>query len=252
MVGPCYAQILIPKPDRDADNSLGAKELSLPAGLTFLKIGLGHGLQNYTCANTNAGTNATSAGALAVLYDVTDYFPGASNGLSQSDWEGLPQQLLFGQGIPLHLQDPSAAIPGSFKLVNKATEAGYGAVVGNPFLPDADLNAGGLPHLKFLGRHYFDASSSPTFDLSAAQLFGSLAKVDDIPAPADADKGILQTAAVDWLRLNDNQKGLSKGVQSVYRVLTAGGASEVCSTVGALSGSVPYAALYYFYGPALS
>ncbi len=65
-----------------------------------------------------------------------------------------------------------------------------------------------------------------------------MAKFDGIPAPSGADPGILETSAVDWLRLNDNLKGISKGVQSVYRVITAGGGSETCDSVGASSGSV--------------
>ncbi len=230
----------------------GPKELSAPTNLTFLRIGLGHGLQNYTCKDFNPGTNASSVGALAVLYDVTEYYPGRSLGLSADAWNDLPSQLLFGQDIPLNLQNPSAGLPGSDASADKASEAGYGAVVANPFIADADLNVAGFPALKFLGRHYFDANGSPTFDLTAAALLGSVAKFDGIPAPSGADPGILETSAVDWLRLNDNLKGISKGVQSVYRVITAGGGSETCDSVGASSGSVPYAAFYYFYGPAPS
>ncbi len=189
-------------------------------------------------------------GALAVLYDVTDYFPGAPKGLSPDEWNDLPRKLLSSQSIPLNLQNSSAAFPSSLQRFSKATEAGYGAVVGNPFLADTDLYVDNLPHLRFLARHYFDVNSSPTFDLmSSSGLFASVAKAGDVAAPAGSDPGLLLTGAVDWLRLNDNGKGLGKGVSSVYRVVTAGGKSESCSTIGALSGSVPYTAFYMFYGP---
>lgn len=105
--------------------------------------------------------------------------------------------------------------------------------------------------LPFLGVHYFDAASSPTFDLRAkAGLLASVAKKDVAKAPQPQDKGVLATGAVDWLRLPDNGKGLSQGVGAVYRVVTAGGAAQGCATSGAGAGSVPYAAQYWFYGTA--
>ena len=221
--------------------------LSQPTGLKLLKIAVGHGLQNYTCSA--GAVNASSAGALAVLYDVTRLYPGSGPGsMKQADWDRMATTVLFGQNIPLNLQNPSAAPPGSPTTPNKAAESGYGAVEAAPFIAPAPLNVQGLPPIPFLGHHYFDISNIPTFDLPTASLRASVGKTDDIKAPTNAEKGILGTAAVDWLRLNDNGKGLGKGVQSVYRVITAGGASLPCADVGAAKGSVPYAAFYWFYG----
>lgn len=75
-----------------------------------------------------------------------------------------------------------------------------------------------------------------------------MAKADNVPAPGSADSGILGTGAVDWLRLVDDGSGKSDGIAVVYRVATAGGVAEACSSSGVGEGSVPYAAMYWFYG----
>jgi hypothetical protein len=213
------------------------------------KIAIGHGIQNYTCGAANG--SSTAKGALAVLYDVTNLYPGTPvTGLSAADFDGLSKQILYGQDLPLNLQNKAAAPPGSQTAPNALPEASYGAVVGQPFLPPVDSRLGAIA-LPYLGVHYFDVLSRPTFDLKAkAGLFASVQKVDVVTAPATAEKGILGTGAVQWLRLPDNGAGLGVGLGEVYRVVTAGGAAQACSTSGAGSGSVPYAAQYWFYGAA--
>lgn len=212
----------------------------------MVKIAVGHGLQNYTCANSSAPTVAT--GALAALYDVTALYPGtAGTGLDADAWNTLPSTILWTQDIPLNLQDTDAANPGSHSTPNVVSESLYGANVANPFpSPATDLSVGSVT-ASFLGHHYFDINGTPTFDLVAAGLLGSVSKTGDVKPPAGADAGLLNSGAVDWLQLRDTGKGVSKGVTLVYRVLTAGGASEACSAVNATSGSVPYAAFYWFF-----
>ena len=86
------------------------------------------------------------------------------------------------------------------------------------------------------------------FDLSPSGMAASVLKVGSVSAPEGADKGVLDTGAVAWLRLTESGKGLSKGVNLVYRVMTAGGNGEACGTEGVgETQSVPYAALYWFY-----
>ena len=80
-------------------------------------------------------------------------------------------------------------------------------------------------------------------------------KTGNVAAPKDADKGVLNTGAVAWLKLADTGKGMSKGVNLVYRVLTAGGNPEACDsaavsakeTEGVQVQSVPYTTFYWFY-----
>jgi hypothetical protein len=62
-------------------------------------------------------------------------------------------------------------------------------------------------------------------------------KTGDLRAPTSANKGPTGTGAVDWLQLQD--KGGSRGITEVYRVVTAGGAAPaVYMATGIVS--VPY------------
>ncbi|KAK1756808.1 hypothetical protein QBC47DRAFT_169705 [Echria macrotheca] len=222
----------------------GASELPAPpANVTLKKIAVGHGIQNYTCGSDITAA-ANSSGALAVLYDVTPLYPGTPRtGLAQAAFDTLTTTTLWTQAIPLNLIDPAAAAPGVV-LSSKS----YGATA-SPFPPKADLKLGNMPPIKFLGHHYFDASNTPTFDLSAAGLLANVVKAHDDAPPANADKGPLGTGAVKWLQLVDSNKGISKGATMVYRVITAGGVAESCATTGAgATTSVPYTAFYWFYG----
>jgi hypothetical protein len=82
--------------------------------LTVTYVGLGHGIQNYTCASENA----TAIGALAVIYDITPLYPGMTSiSLSAEDFNGLSANVLWNSAIPLnwnHMQCPRSAIPHTF------------------------------------------------------------------------------------------------------------------------------------------
>lgn len=222
--------------------STGANDLPLPlAGLVLKKIALGHGIQNYTCSATNPSATADAKGALAVLYDVTPLYPGTpKTGLDS--FSTLTTTVIHSQDIPLNLANPDAAIAGF-----EGTSLDYLAKP-SPFIAPADLDLG-TTTLKFLGHHYFDKDSTPTFDLFKAGLKASVVKQTSTPVPAGADAGPLGTGAVAWLLLKDSEKGLSNGVSLVYRVITAGGNPELCKDTGLGSvTSVPYTAFYWFYG----
>ncbi|KAK0726944.1 hypothetical protein B0T26DRAFT_637671, partial [Lasiosphaeria miniovina] len=210
-------------------------QLSAPdAGLVLKKIAIGHGIQNYTCTDSAPATTASAIGALAILYDVTSLFPGTlRTGLSNATWNDFPKNLLYGKPVPLNLINPNT---------------GYGATA-SPFPRAADLTLGNI-RASFLGHHYFDQFGSPTFELLTVNLKASVKKLEGFNAPATADKGILNTGAVQWLKLIDNGKGFNKGLTTVYRVVTAGGAAEACSKIGpGVVDSVPYTTYYWFYGP---
>ncbi|KAI0383366.1 hypothetical protein F5Y04DRAFT_33451 [Hypomontagnella monticulosa] len=205
-------------------------QLAGPDTATLKHILVGHGIQNYTCSA--AGANASSFGALAVVWDITALYPGSSPAaLSQADFAGLTSKVLRTTPLPLNL-----------------AASGVGADIASPFPAPADLSVDGIPApMKFLGHHFFDSANTPTFDLSGAndgELFKGK-KDAGVTAPSDADKGVDPvTGAVDWLRLSD--KGTSTGVSLVYRVLTAGGNPEPCTDAGT-SQSIPYAAQYWIY-----
>jgi hypothetical protein len=214
--------------------------------MKLLKIAVGHGIQNYTCASATA--NATAIGALAILYDITELYPGTpGTGINATVFSALSSTILNSQELPLNLLNGSAG--GEPGKVGGFPEAAFGADPTEPFPnEDEDLDLGGL-ELPFLGRHYFDINNAPTFDLlQEAKLLAVVAKKDAVNAPGTADKGLLGTGAVAWLRLLDG--GKSQGVTAVYRVVTAGGSPQPCSTSGQGAGSVPYAAQYWFYGSA--
>lgn len=229
----------------------GSTNLPAPStNLTLKYLAVGHGIQNYTCASANA--SAVNVGALAVLYDATPLYPGtASTGMDSDAFNNISSSVLWSQAIPLNLVNPAA---GAVNAAVSSSEVDYQASTTNPFpSPAADLSAGGVT-AKFLGHHYFDSQSSPTFDLSGVTggLLLSAAKIGDVKAPSTADKGLLATGAVDWLELGDNGRGISNGLSNVYRVVTAGGVAEACSISGVNPTgqvfSVPYVAEYWFYG----
>ncbi|ETS81182.1 hypothetical protein PFICI_06184 [Pestalotiopsis fici W106-1] len=209
----------------------GTSELPAANG-TLIAVAVGHGIQNYTCSA--AGVTATSIGALAVLYDITDIY----SSLSADEQTQLPVNVLRTTDLPLNLAettDPSNP---------------YAADTADPFpADDADLTVEGVDGpLSVLGRHYFDAALTPTFDLYNADggdgLLFKGGKLSGVKAPASADPGLLNTGAVDWLQLGD--KGASIGLTEVYRVVTAGGGPLTCDEAGQVF-SVPYASQYWFY-----
>ncbi|KAI5925177.1 hypothetical protein F4810DRAFT_91965 [Camillea tinctor] len=215
----------------------GPTPLTSPGNATLKHIAIGHGIQNYTC--TAAGATASSIGALAVLWEITDLYPGSGDdAMSSAAWTVFPPKVLRTTALPFNISVSSSV------AATTNTSA--------PFLFPApvELTVDGLAApLSFLGHHYFDEQNVPTFDLPAAittstsELFKGK-KDQGVAAPADADPGLDDTGAVDWLRLSD--KGGSEGISLVYRVLTAGGGPSACTEAGQAE-SIPYTAMYWFY-----
>ncbi|KAI0133959.1 hypothetical protein BJ170DRAFT_180418 [Xylariales sp. AK1849] len=199
----------------------------LPAANGTLKhIVVGHGIQNYTCSAE--GANATSVGALAVLYDITSIY----SSLTTEQRTNLPINVLRTTDLPLN-------------LAGSDDTNEYAADVANPFKADANITIDGISEpLAVLGHHYFDTSLTPTFDLYAAGDLFKGGKLNGVKAPSTADPGLLNTGAVDWIQLGD--KGASKGLTETYRVVTAGGNSKACTSAGQTI-SVPYASQYWYY-----
>ncbi|KAK0619209.1 hypothetical protein B0T14DRAFT_537089 [Immersiella caudata] len=222
----------------------GASELpAAPSNLVLKKIILGHGIQNYSCAADPTAT-PVAKGALAALYDITPLYPnGKPQSLSIDGFNALTSTVLWTQDLPLNLGNPAAAVAGA---VLSSTQ--YGATT-SPFKAPKDLTIPNLAPLKYAGRHYFDSTGTPNFDLTGpGNLKAHVVKKDGVAVPAGADKGPLNTGAVQWLLLGDSDLGISNGVKLVYRVVTAGGVAESCSTTGEGLSSVPYTAQYWFYG----
>lgn len=212
-----------------------AKELAAPpAGTTLKFIGLGLGIQNYTCADI--GASAAATGALAMLYDVTSLYPGQSRkSLSQEAFDALTSTALRTHDIPLNFNSSTD---------DRVEPSSPGASLTDPFTADAPLQLDGLDPIPFLGHHFFNSGGVPQFVLDSGAVNYLGRKDDNISAPSTADPGPQNTGAVDWLQLGA-QDG-SVGAVELYRVLTAGGDSHGCASAAG-GDSTTYSALYWFY-----
>lgn len=174
-------------------------------------ITIGHGVQNYTCSSPSTNSTPKAVGALATLYDVT------SLGLLNPD---------LASSLP--------ALAASYPLTSSF------------IVPNTPLNLKDVGTFPVVGGHFFNADATPVFDLftTGSRIFSKA--VQKIKAPAEADRGLEQTGAVDWLALGAKEG--SVGLSQVFRVDTAGGNPPV--DCGGIDGvvSVPYAAAYHFYG----
>ncbi|KAL6721419.1 hypothetical protein ACLMJK_000522 [Lecanora helva] len=187
----------------------GITSLPSPTG-TLKAITVGRGTQNYTCTSpTDSSTTAIPTPvAIGAKADLLDASP-------------LLRLLPPAEGIKILDLLPSY-------LVNFDTSL---------------LAAYSIP---LLGHHYFNSDGQPTFDLGDTG-FLIAKKTGSISAPAGACPGSLGKGfgAVDWLSLVD--AGGSRGLGSVYRVVTAGGKAP--PTCQGISGDieVQYSALYWFF-----
>jgi len=192
------------------DLPTGQTQLVTPTTKTSF-IGIGVGVQNYTCGTT--GTFA-SAGAVAELFDISclksSQFNEATD-LAFDIWEALPSHLTAQDVIK------------EFTLIKNPVVLGQHFFITNP------LTGTGL---------------SPKWDFTSASEKGHSdafvvgAKVGDIPAPSNSGKN------VDWLALNG---ALGDLANQVFRIETRGGQPPTSCTAGATT-SVKYVSQYWLFG----
>lgn len=205
-----------------------------PEGSKLLHIALGFGIQNYTCASVGASPAAT--GALAMLYDITSFYPGqSSQSLSQKDWDSLTSRVLQTHDVPLNFNSSTEG---------RVEPDSPGASQTDPFTKDAplDLECSKAP---FLGHHLFNSAGVPEFILDGGKINVLAGKDAGVDAPANADKGPDGTGAVAWLKLSAKE-GTVGDAKLVYRVSTAGGNSHGCGNAAGQD-STKYTAMYWFY-----
>jgi len=187
----------------------GSMSLPSPAsGLTLQAIGLGRGIQNYTCSSSSATATPVSIGAVATLYDATQILPSASASQEQ-------QGLNF---LSTYLVD----------------------------VPSTVLAASGLPvlgqhYFDTTGTATFDLGSTGL--LKGAKV-GDIAAPSSASKGA-MDQGY---GAVDWLALTAKAGMVSTNLGEVYRLQTAGGKPAVTCDGQSTTIEVQYSAQYWFYG----
>ncbi|KAJ3981916.1 putative malate dehydrogenase [Lentinula detonsa] len=177
-------------------------------------IGLGVGMQNYTCGS--AGTYL-STGALADLFDVS---------------------CLVGQSSFNTLQTTA------FAVWNSSTSTSVSST------SDVLSSAGVLSSPIILGQHYFitnpvtGSGLSPKWDFTSNALAGNAdafvvaTKVDDVAAPTGS-------ADVDWLYLTNLTGTLAN---EVYRIDTQGGQPPASCMAGSADITVKYTSMYWLTG----
>lgn len=189
------------------------------SNVTLKYIGLGVGVQNYTCASTTS--TPKSIGALATIFDLTAY-------LEKTD--DLTTDI---SNKYLEAYQDIACTEDASDISNNACEERINSL-----------------HLPLLGKQFFadiNGAGVPSFQLYNGEFLSSQ-KVGDVSAPAGSYAGANGAGAVDWLFLVQDGTGLSVGLTEAYRINTAGGdaLSTGCSA-GAAEISVKYAAEYWLY-----
>lgn len=196
--------------------------LTLPSNsnVSLQYVGLGVGIQNYSCSSTTATPKAI--GAIATVFDITDYM--MQCGIAQSAELGV------------------AYLKAYNKLACRASQ--------NLDVNQCQLKAN-YEHLDQFGQHWFGDVAGvgvPFFSLPGRG-FLSAQKVGDVPAPAGAfDGGKNGFGAVDWLFLPSDGSSRTRRFSEIYRINTAGGAPDPngCSS-GDMVLSSKYTAQYWYY-----
>ncbi|KAF1836519.1 hypothetical protein BDW02DRAFT_566949 [Decorospora gaudefroyi] len=196
-------------------------ELPCPDDSLALKyVVLGIGTQNYTCTSGDPNAAPGTTGAYATLYDIGSKL----NRDRMAKWK-------IGSIAPLALSLSEWA----------------------PQLVDISLRSQGYENMA--GHHFFadvETVNTPTFafdQLRAPYPLTQVAKINATAAPAHACPGKNGLPAVSWLYLQ-HKTGISQGgINTVYRVETAGGNKPDTCKGMPKSWETKYAAQYWVYGP---
>jgi hypothetical protein len=106
-----------------------------------------------------------------------------------------------------------------------------------------------LGYGKVVGHHFFQSRenvSTPTFAFDATSEspypIAEVTKINAIDAPELAYPGLRGEGAVQWLHLFDRQNASRGGLDTVYRVETAGGKAPKICTDQETAFTIPYTA----------
>ncbi|KAF8246843.1 hypothetical protein K440DRAFT_661741 [Wilcoxina mikolae CBS 423.85] len=185
-------------------------QLTQPSTPHPVRVVLGRGTQNYTCATTTSSSVPVANGAKADLYDASC--------LAQNHPDLL-------HTLPAKLLDMNG---------------GYGEFITKQMSPYDRSNI-------YVGYHIFPDQKTPVFHFKKPKddMFVGK-KLEGVPAPMNAKPG--KWGAVDWLLLGATSYG-EEGYKykSAYRVVTAGGKPPKTCEGMEDEFEVPYASEYWFY-----
>ncbi|KAF1937115.1 hypothetical protein EJ02DRAFT_63782 [Clathrospora elynae] len=194
--------------------------LPSPDGLALKYVFLGVGTQNYTCTTGDPSVAPGTTGALATLYDI---------------------------GTRLN-NDRMAQLK-----INSISPLALSLNEWAPSLLDMSLWSQGYEHVT--GHHFFsmvEGNNTPTFSLdklSAPFPVAQVAKLNATDAPQSACPSKDGLPAVQWLYLKDQSRLSRGGIDTVYRVETAGGNKPATCKGMKPSWEVKYSAQYWVFGP---
>lgn len=190
-----------------------------PEGKQLKYVVLGVGTQNYTCGSDDNAAPGTT-GAVATLYDI---------------------------GTKLN-DDPMA----KWKIATISPLAL--SLSAKPEMLGESLKTLGYQHIT--GHHYFSEVGEVNtpifaFDQLSAEPYprAQVGKLNGTDAPNSAFPGSNGLSAIQWLYLKDNSGASSGGIDTVYRVETAGGNKPKTCQGMKPSWEVQYAAQYWVFGP---
>ncbi|KAH9878290.1 hypothetical protein J1614_003507 [Plenodomus biglobosus] len=193
--------------------------LPAPDGQELKYVVLGIGTQNYTCGSDENAAPGTS-GAVATLYDIGTKL--------NDDWMARWK------------------IPTLSPLALSLSST--------PEMLDWSLRSQGYENIA--GHHYFskiEQVSTPifAFDQLSASPYprAQVAKLNGTDAPASACPGSNGLPAIQWLYLKDTIGASSGGIDTVYRVETAGGNRPATCKGMKPTWETRYAAQYWVFGP---
>jgi hypothetical protein len=233
------ANALPPRPGKQSATYTPASDLSklatlmptsaLPAPAGQLKyVVLGLGTQNYTCTSGSPDAAPGTTGALGKILKF----------LENTD-ANCCQAMLYDIGSKLN-DDPLA----KWKIPSLS-----GLALSLSTQPQAlELNLKSQGYENRVGTHLFasvNGANTPTFafdQLVQPYPMAQVGKLNETAAPTSACPGLTNEGAVKWLLLGDT-KGLSHGgIDTVYRLETAGGAAPATCKGQPASFEVKYAA----------
>lgn len=192
----------------------------LPAPDGELKyVVLGLGTQNYTCVTDNENDAPGTTGATATLYDI---------GTALKDDPLAQWKINSLSALALSLSTWTA------RLGMNLESQGFANVVGHHFF------------------NRVQGTNTPIFafdQLDAPYPMAQVLKQNATDAPPSSCPGLKGEGSVPWLLLKDT-RGISQGgIDTVYRIETAGGKAPATCVGQKQSFEVAYAAQYWVYGP---